>query len=491
MTSGIPPYALVRQHFEFPPYIEDRDFVIEAVNALAPLSRVGWWAEVGTGKTLMATCFVLTKKLLSPTPITAIVLMPPILTRQWRRWLESIKDRRTGKPLSTLEYKGTPRQRQQHNLNKYEFVLMSLQVFKKDYEHLYRTFEHATVVMTVDEATSIKNPGSDNHKMVRDFSVGRDLQLLTGTPLSKPGDAYAYIKLKNPTVYRNIGHFESLHVEKRDFWGNVTRWSNLDFLRENLMLNSVRILKEQAQPYLKKPVYDPRLYSLEPEHAKLYKQLAEEQILLLEGGGKIDATSTNRLYTMLQQIICNPGHFSGDPNMRSAAHEMLDVTLDELNVGEPDGEKLLVFALYNMTNAGLLEYLKPYGAVACYGQIPMKRQIENIERFKDDPECCVAVLHPGSAGQGTDGLQKVCSAGIFMECPTIGWHFTQAVGRLYRDGQEKKPLIRIPIAEGTIQVRLQKSLLDNDALVNRVQGGFQDLRDAIFGDPQPEAELQQ
>jgi SNF2 family DNA or RNA helicase len=489
MTSGIPPYALVRQHFEFPPNVEDRQFQIEWINALAPLSRSGHWAEVGTGKTFAATCCALYKKLIAGRHVPVIVLMPPILTRQWRRWLESITDRRTGQRLRALEYKGTPRQRKQHDLRRPDFILMSIQVFKRDFDYLTHVFEHdPALVVTVDEATSVKNPGSDNYKRVRDFSVGRDLQLLTGTPLSRPGDAYAYIKLISPQVYRNQTHFDALHVEKRDFFGHVTRWANLEFLRENLLLNSVRVLKEEAQPHLKKPQYDPRPFALEPEHAALYKRLADEQILLLDDGGKIDATSSNRLYTMLQQIICNPGHFSGDPNMRSAAHEMLDVTLDELNVGEPDGQKLIVFCIYNMTNAGLGQYLKPYGAVQCYGKISVKRQIDNIEQFKQDPECRVAILHPVSAGQGTDGLQQVCSAAHWMEYSTVPKDFTQGVGRLYRDGQPNKPLIRVPMAEGTIQVRLQNQLLNTDALVNRVQGGYQDLREAIYGDPQLEAE---
>jgi len=478
--TDLPPYALIRQHFELPPTVEDRQFQIEAVNRLAPLSRSGWWAEVGTGKTLMATASVLYKKLQQP-GIPCIVLMPPILLRQWRRWLESITNRYTGRPLSVLEYRGTPKQRQALDLGA-EFILMSIQVFKNDYDHLLAKLAREPLVMIVDEATSVKNVGSQNYRRVRDFTTGHDLLLLTGTPLSHPGDAYAYVKLISPGVYRNQRHFEALHVENRDFFGNVTEWANLELLRENLLLNSVRILKEEALPYLKHPVYIPIRYELEPEHQALYRKLADEQLLILEDGGKIDATTTAKLYNCLQQIICNPGHFSGDPNMRSAAHELLDQTLDELSADDPvNGEKLLVFANYNMTNRGLVEYLKPYNVVAAYGEVPVKRQIENIERFKTDPECRVAVLHPISAGQGTDGLQTVCSNSIFMEMPIVPKNFTQAVGRTYRDGQKAPAMVRMPIAEGTIQVRLHSQLLDTDELVNKVQGGFKDLREAIYG----------
>jgi SNF2 family DNA or RNA helicase len=57
----------------------------------------------------------------------------------------------------------------------------------------------------------------------------------------------------------------------------------------------------------------------------------------------------------------------------------------------------------------------------------------------------------------------------------------QALSRVYRQGQRFNVNVRIGLAEGTIQHRLHQRLLDNDQLANTVQGGFQDLRDAIYG----------
>jgi hypothetical protein len=101
----------------------------------------------------------------------------------------------------------------------------------------------------------------------------RELMLLTGTPISRPGDSFAYIKLRSPEIYRNLTHFERLHVGERDFWDNVVRWENLDFLHENLMLNSVRLLKREELGG-EDPLYDPIEYELDDEHYRLYKKLA-------------------------------------------------------------------------------------------------------------------------------------------------------------------------------------------------------------------------
>jgi len=455
-----------------PPDVEERGYQVDVVNELAPLERMGIYAEVGTGKTLMATVIALIKNQLYGTQM--IVLMPPILIKQWKKWLDSVRG------VTSLMYMGAPKRRAQLNLN-VNFVLMSMQVFKNDYEALFAHFKKIKTLMIVDEAVAIKNPGSQNYRSVRDFAADQQLMLMDGTPLATPADAYAYIKQVSPSVYRNQNHFNSLHVAERDFFDNVTKWCNLDFLAENMMLNSVRILKEDALPYLKKPIYDPIHYELSEDHYKLYRTLMDQQLLLLPNGGKIDATTAGKLRACAQQIVCNPGHFSGDPTMRSAAHELLDQVIDQLAVGDVKrGRKLLVFGYFKMTNRGLLEYLKPYGAVACYSEVTSAQQIKNLERFKEDPKCRIAILQPGSAGRGVDGLQKVCSDAIFMETPSVT-QFKQGVGRLDRDGQTVEPHIRIAIADGTIQARLFRNFLAKDELINQVQGGYEDLRDAIYG----------
>lgn len=310
----------------------------------------------------------------------------------------------------------------------------------------------------------------------------RDLMLLTGTPLSQPGDGYAYVKLISPEVYRSQQHFEQLHVGQRDFFDNVVRWENLEFLAENLLLNSMRVYQRDALPFLEEPQYLPIVYELDPAHKALYNQLANELLIETEAGGKIDATVKARLYTYTQQIVVNPGHFSGDPNMRSAAHELIDTVLAEINCADPvDGSKIIIFANYRMTNRGLLEYLAPYGAVGCYSEVSQAHQQRNLERFIEDPKCRIMCAHPLSAGYGLDGLEMVCADALFIEEPIVPKDFNQAVGRLVRGKQTRTPRIRIAIAEGTIQVRLHRQLLEKDALVNSVQGGWKDLKDAIYG----------
>lgn len=282
-------------------------------------------------------------------------------------------------------------------------------------------------------------------------------------------------------IYRSQRQFLNIHVEEEDFFGKVTKWRNLELMQENLLTNSMRMLKEEALADLKKPLYVPLTYELEPAHMALYLRLMQEQILLTENGGKIDATGQNRLYNAAQQIIFNYDYFSGDDTKKSAAWDLVQNTIDEIGISRGSDRKLIIFGQYKMTNRKLTAALQEYGAVAAFSEVSATQKDRNIDRFMNDPTCKILVAQPRSAGMGLNP-QEVCSDILFIETPTAPMFFHQAVGRIYRDGQKHVPVVRIAIAEKTIQVRLHKQLLENDELINKVQVSYKDLRDAIYGE---------
>lgn len=426
------------------------------------------FASGNTGKTVTATASTLFK--FATDQIDAcVVIMPPILLTMWERWLAQIPG------LVTVRYSGTPVERANIKISGH-FFLVGLQIFKKDYDYLERIFRKARLNIIVDEAHSIKNVASESHKSVRDFAGGRSLMLLSGTPVTQPDDAYAFIKLIAPTVYRNKNQFNNIHVDKVDHFGTVTRWKNLDILAENVKINSDRVLREQVLKDLPPVVYIPLRYELSKKHQKLYNQLAEEQMLRLEGGGKIDATTAQALYHNLQQIVTNFDHFSGNEKDLSAAFEVVDQVIEEMA-----GRKLVIFGNYRMTNRTLLKRLTKYHAVAAFGDNTAKQNQLSIDRFINDPACQVFIGQPTSVGYGVDGLQRVCNDALFLETPTVPRDFHQAVARLYRGGQTSSTQIRVAVAERTVQVRLHKNLLTKDEMVHTVVGGFKTLRDSIYG----------
>lgn len=479
LPVGLLPIQIVQQAVQlpFPPY----PYQVKVINELAPLQRHGEYAEVGTGKTLMSTVIAIFHLLMGMAD-QFLVIVPPVLIRQWVIWLNSIE------PGIAIAYRGTPAARNKLKLDA-KFIVLSTQIFKKDIERFKKHHQALNLGGIVDEATCIKNVDTGNYKAVRDFFAGQSLFLLTGTPLTTPIDAYAYIKLLAPNVYKTKAQFENVHVEGRDFFGNVTSWQNLDVLTENFKINTVRLLQREVLKDLPEVIYTPVHYDLEGKHLKLYRQLAEEQLVLLESGGKIDATTESGLYQKLQQIVMNPGYFAQDPEMRPTGLDLLDEVLAQAQVLAKEGwNKILIVTWYRRTSLMLHEYLNGTAPGSYKGATEMiiggltdKQRDKALERFVNDPTCRAMVVQPGAAGKGTDGLQRVCNDMIFMEFPPTAVDFEQMVGRLARNGQTRRPNVRLAVAEGTVQHKLWSDCMTKQSLANRVQRGFKDLRDAVYG----------
>lgn len=461
--------------YEFVLPFRARPFQAEAYANLSGLQSSALYHEPGLGKTFTSTLTAL-YKMLHEGCDGAVVVMPPILLVGWGKFLRGIK-RRDGTPLDVLTYEGTPAKRKVMNLHGHDFVLMSINIFKLDFERIERELGHRSVHLIVDEATSIKSIETANYASVRDFAAGNSLQLLTGTPLNKPTDAYAYIKLIAPHVYRNYAQFERLHVSEFDFFGRPKEYTNLDMLRQNLLVNADRRLKEEVLDDLPPAVISAESYALDPAHLKLYRKLAEEQLLLMPDGSKIDATSASKLFHNLGQIVCNWERFDPEKGKPAKAFELVQQYLDELGSG-----KLVVFAMYKITNARIVEHFKHVNAVGVWGDVSPKEKQKNLERFMTDPECRLITLQHAAAGLGIDGLQHVCSNVFYFEPPGTPSLLDQTLSRLYRSGQKYSVNVRIGMAAGTCQVRHVTALVNNKELVDYLQGSATDLRSAIFGE---------
>ncbi len=467
------PYQMVRERYSFP--FELRPYQIDSVdNKLCPYRRAGLYDEPGTGKTATATFFSLYWHMMEGTA-PYIVLLPPILLTQWERWLASIKDLKTGKPLTSAMYAGTPAQRKKVDLNR-DYILTTYGLLKNDYEYLYDRLNPLNYGVLADEAHVIKNIESQTHKAVKHLAEDRVFAPMTGTPTTKPGDSYAYIKILAPEIYRNLRQFERLHVGEKDEYDNVTEWLNLDLLAENMKVHTSRILRRVVRSDQPAVQYTKITYDLDPAHLKLYQRIAEERLVEFQDGSEIDAISASALRSALQQVIMNWGEFDEDPNRTPRGLELAEEILDEIG-----DRKLVVVANFRRTNAYLLQALSKYNAVAVYGDVSPAGKQKAIRKFIEDDSCRVVLLQPQSAGFGVDGLQKVCSDMLVLEAPTTAPPFHQVVARLDRDGQEESVNCRIAVAQGTVQVGMFRSLLENDRVANQVQGGYKDLRDSIYG----------
>lgn len=420
---------------------------------MASVPAAGNFSDVGTGKTVVSTVASLLRDGVQVT----LVVVPPILIPQWVAWLEKVG----GGPV--CRFQGPPKHRDNLPAESARWVVMSHAIYRDSFPRWSRLGLSKTLELIVDEAHALKNAGSVLFKRTL-HQPKAALQLLTGTPTSKPSDAYAYIKHKDPTLYRGYGHFEAVHVESRDFFGQVSAWRELELLSERLNAKTVRRTKEEVFGYDLSPIFQRIPYDLHPDHLKLYNRLIDEQLLLLPTGEKIDATTAQRLYHQMQQAVCNWNEFSGDPKNRSAIYDLVDEVVADTRCLDPAKSKLIIFTHYKRTSRNLLAYLQPHAAGA-YSEVDSAK---SIERFLHDPACRILVGQPSSCGVGLNPAH-LCSEVLFVEAATVPLLMNQAIGRVDRKGQKVRPTVRFAAANRTIQPSLYSRLLANDELVAKIE----------------------
>lgn len=464
------PYDIVCEAYQFP--FAPKVYQLPIINDLALLERGGCYAEVGTGKTFMATVIALFKALTSGKK--TIVVMPPILITGWCRWLSKLKG------VTFLDYRGNPKKRKEMSFDA-QFICMSMDIFKRDFDSIVARVNPSECFLIIDEATSIKNIESQNYKRTRHFvDAGAELLLLTGTPLNNPGDAYAYIKLVAPTIYRNHTQFENTHVEARDYFKNVKEWKNLDLLRDNMCVNTARVLRREVE-HSPEPILQPMEYELSDEHYRLYRDLIDQMLDEYPDGAELDALTQQKLYQYSQQIVWNSHEFS-DNKIDATGFELLDEVVQQLGLGTRNARKLVIFANYRMTIKRLCHHLRAFNPGFLNSEATAKMKEDFITNFIEKPDHQVLIVHPKSGGKGLDGLQHVCSDALFAEVPSSPIDFQQCVGRLDREGQTETPIVRVAVAVSTVQASLYDSLLHKDETAGYVQGSWKSLRKALYGE---------
>ena len=423
--------------------------------------------QVGGGKTVVSTVV----SLMTDVELT-LVIVPPILLLPWERWLNQVSS-------SVLRYQGTPVERGAMKPRNYRWVICSHAIFRKDFQHLHPLLKTKKLDIIMDEAQAMKSPASLIFKRVLEMSCNQRLQMLTGTPTSTPLDCYTYIKIKSPEIYRSFGNFEQCHVAERDFFGAVKSYQNLDVLAERFAIKSIQRTKEELHGYDKHAIFPDCTYELDKEHSKLYEKLLEERLLLLDDGSKIDGTTATKLYHLMQQIIVNWDHFSGDPTKKSKAYDLIDQTIESTDCLVEGNSKLIVWTYYKMTSRNVLKYLrdrKVY-AVGAYSEVDSAK---SFDLFMNDPKCRVGVFQPSSAGAGLNP-QAVCWETLNVELSTTPMLSRQSIGRVERLGQKHIPTVRFGVAAGTVQVKLLDDLQNKDDLVSEVEFTKKSLREMMMG----------
>ena len=457
----------VYEEFKFP--FDPHEYQNEGFNEAIEEDKYGLWWGVGLGKTFMSTVVGLQHAITSDIE-TLMFIVPSSLVFQWEMWFNSIKFS-DGSDLDVVSYQGSPAQRKKLNF-KHDIIIMSHNIFRQDYKRMVLEMSrNPNIFVVYDEAhMGLRRAGNKIWRYFKNFTANKRILLLSATPIGNPMDTYAITKLLSPGLYKNKRHFENLHVQDTDFFGQVTEWKNMDLLHKCLYANASKL---EPREVLDMPdvLYDKVVYELGKKHMKLYEELVENEMLSDDDGDLITALDgVNRFHT-LQRFVTAPAKLNISI-VKANVHKLIETIYNE------DDSKLAIFANYRNTNQGILEFLNDKGinTVGCWGDTPKKQKEQNLKNFMFDDETRVLVGNPMSMGVGLN-LQESCHRILFAELPLAPREFYQSVGRVDRQGQKYTVIVKALVADGTIQANLWWAMMNKDDLVNKIVKNRQLLRD--------------
>lgn len=460
---------------------------LAGTNLLCRHERAALYDQTGTGKTVSLQAYALYR---AGEGHKVIGLMPPVLLTQF---YESLHDTFLGIKhyVKVRILKGPPAKRKamfdQWSKEGYpDILLMTYDLFRGSGSNRGYALELKKLgynVIIADEAQALRNSSSGIHKKVYNFVGGKKddqgkfgLVLSTGTPSHTHLEQnYGLIRLVTPKAYGSKSEYERLHVIRNEGspFREIVDYDNYDIMTMNLYARARRVEKKDVAKDLPDKLHTVIPVTLEPAHMKLYKQLLDERIIMLEDR-MIDALQDNALRQAALRLVTDPSQFS-DTKIDNAMEKAL---VELIGTVDTERTKVIVFIHFNDTADRLVELLKEYDPAIANGQVNNKDA--QIKKFLTDKSCRVLIAHPKSAGAGLN-LQSVCSDVIFYECPDSPGDLVQAEDRVHRiSGTEATVNVYFLSPQNTWAAKKISQVQTKDNIINRVVGDKKSLLHDLF-----------
>ena len=334
-----------------------------------------------------------------------------------------------------------------------------------------------TSMMAVDEATTIKNPGAQRTKNI--IELGENVKykrILTGSPVTKsPLDLFTQCYFLDPWLLDQQSYYafrvryakmRSINVSGRQVQ-IVVGYRNLGELTDKIKNFSYRCLKDDCLD-LPSKTYMKRIIELTDEQKKLYKQMKEKALAVLNGKMVTSMTVITQMMR-LHQITC--GHFkSDDGDVQKVKSKRLDELLNVLD--EVEG-KAIIWAHYRHDIESIVEEVKKKhgddSILTYYGDTSTEDRQKAIEKIQDlSSPVRFLVGTPQTGGYGI-----TLTAASTMIYYSNGYDLEkrqQSEARIDRIGQNKPMTYIDIIAEDTIDEKIVKALRTKVNIATEIMG---------------------
>ena len=248
----------------------------------------------------------------------------------------------------------------------------------------------------------------------------------------------------------------------------IVGYRRLDELNERLVQFSKRVLKAECLD-LPEKLYTRRYVPLTAEQGKLYNQMKDMALAMLDNGELATTTSVLTQIMRLQQICC--GHFTPDVGeTRSLENNRLE---ELVNILEELQGKCIIWASYThdiqRIHSALRDCFGPQAVALYYGETPQDQRQEIVERFQDpDDPLRFFVGQPKTGGYGIT-LTAATTVIYYSNSYDLEIRL-QSEDRAHRIGQFHPVTYIDLVAPDTIDEKVLNALRNKNNLAGKVLG---------------------
>lgn len=338
-----------------------------------------------------------------------------------------------------------------------------------------RFLKKRKTLVIIDESQKIKSPSSSRGKNA--IKIGEKAafrRLLTGTPVTNGlEDLFNQFRFLNPTIlgcdtftefkaqYCVLGKFQ--HRE-------IIGYKNVDQLQERITPWSFHVAKKDCLD-LPDKVYVKRPVDLTAEQKRLYKELKDQFVAVLDSGETITAQLALTRLLRLHQVVC--GHYAPDATEEirkgtwyPLANNRMSACLD---IVEEARSKVIVWSRFIPDILQLQELFKKsgIGVVTYCGLNSAEEAAANLKSFKTDPGIKVFL---GTQMKGGTGLTiNEAKTTIYYSNSFSLEDRLQSEDRNHRAGQDESVTYYDLYTPGTVDSKILYALKKKQEVANLVK----------------------
>ena len=337
-------------------------------------------------------------------------------------------------------------------------------------------------LVIIDESTTIKNKKAKRTETATELGkIAKYKRILTGSPITKdPMDLFSQCLFLSKQVlgydsyYAYQGRYAVVkrrtagHGEKQRSYQQIIGFRRLDELTEKIKNHSARVLKKDCLD-LPDKVFVRRNIELTVEQKKLYKEMQNLALAMLDSG---ELTTTKSVLTQiqrLQEIAC--GYLTGDDGkIRHLENHRLPELMSVLEETQgkviiwsprvPDIEKII---------KALSDEYGPEAVGGFYGATKDDERNRVKEEFQNPDSPLKYFVSNQATGRFGNTLTEAKTVIYFSNNHNLEDRM-QSEDRAHRIGQTDKVTYIDFVAPGTIDEKILQSLLNKENIASQVMG---------------------